>query len=665
MLVKERARVNEQIKSNGATALMFAARNGHPEVVGVLLREKALVNAKTSGGETPLFYAASGGHVEVVDALIEGKAEVNEKNNTNSTALIQAAQNGHPEVVALLLKAKAEVNVQTEDGSTALMYAAGYGQADVVGMLLRNNAEVNLQAKDGSTALMKATSNHHKGVVALLLRNGADPTIESPVFGTAAALAEKQKRPKLQSLLEGNAPDLLAHPVVDWMESQTASWTPIAELIREGAVMLWPLSVLRLLAQKQRPVPRRQDVPAELRDLGMEEHKIQAALEGAAKFAAAENTEIPLLGRFSLVCISYGWLSRAHPDPNSFHLQLLVKGIDRQWWAKGQRGERVFVFWDFMSLFQLPRDEQQEALFRKALKNLDLLYSSSHTRVYRSTGVPPNSPNALPYDKRGWPTFETSVTGFKPSRLLHQLPTTLQKDSECRGGKKAQGDKGPGRGHEAVLPPRAPADFNSLVDTKTFTNGADTETVKTLYEQFVHRTACSVQRVSFSSRALFSDDDAASLCGLFKYLLTMQPGQEGGSSEVAQWEGTEQIDLSRTGVTDKGAVMVIETLKEVKSLRSLDFTQTKVTMETVKALEVALRRLPNLASLGRVSFSGCRLGLNDSQKIFIQKLASSVEFRRKRLTLDLRDGAAESISRVGMHALQHNLKQCPQFELIL
>uniref|UniRef100_A0A0G4HDZ1 Uncharacterized protein n=1 Tax=Chromera velia CCMP2878 TaxID=1169474 RepID=A0A0G4HDZ1_9ALVE len=136
-----------------------------------------------------------------------------------------------------------------------------------------------------------------------------------------------------------------------------------------------------------------------LKEMGMEEGNIQAILQSAAE--CAKTDDFPLLGGFTVVCLSFGWLSKEHPDPERFHLRLLVEEMNQQWWAQGEMAERVFIFWDFMSLFQWPRSEEQDALFRKALSQLDLLYSSSHTRIFRSTGVPPNSPNSLPYEERG------------------------------------------------------------------------------------------------------------------------------------------------------------------------------------------------------------------------------------------------------------------------
>ena len=59
---------------------MFAAQNGHLEIVQALLAAGAEVNAKTDKGLTALIEAIEKGHTETVQALLAAGAEVNAKN---------------------------------------------------------------------------------------------------------------------------------------------------------------------------------------------------------------------------------------------------------------------------------------------------------------------------------------------------------------------------------------------------------------------------------------------------------------------------------------------------------------------------------------------------------------------------------------------------------
>lgn len=94
-------------RSNGATPLITAARNGNTAIVQCLLDEYD-VNMEQEGtvkidGDlieccTSLWMASLGGHLAIVRLLLERGAEVNHTTLTNSTPLRAASFNGHTEV---------------------------------------------------------------------------------------------------------------------------------------------------------------------------------------------------------------------------------------------------------------------------------------------------------------------------------------------------------------------------------------------------------------------------------------------------------------------------------------------------------------------------------------------------------------------------------------
>ena len=149
------------------TALMHAARSNTPEVVSILLKAGAEVNAKTEKGRTALGFAASSNTPEVVSILLKAGAKV------DSDAMVSAGSNEDPEVVSILLKAGGDVNAKDKYGKTALMYAARYSTPEVVSLLLTAGAEVNAKDKDGWTALRDAASSNTPEVVSILLKAGA------------------------------------------------------------------------------------------------------------------------------------------------------------------------------------------------------------------------------------------------------------------------------------------------------------------------------------------------------------------------------------------------------------------------------------------------------------------------------------------------------------
>ena len=86
---------------------MWAADNGHTEIVNVLIDNGATLNAKDFYGWTALMKAVHRGHVGTVQALVKNRANVNVKNYGGNTALHIAELKAQPEILRLLDEAGA------------------------------------------------------------------------------------------------------------------------------------------------------------------------------------------------------------------------------------------------------------------------------------------------------------------------------------------------------------------------------------------------------------------------------------------------------------------------------------------------------------------------------------------------------------------------------
>jgi len=166
----------------GSTALIWASREGHEEVVKMLLGWDGVNpnQADTMYGETPLSWAAERGHDGVVNMLL-AREEVNPNQadtDCSRTPLLWAAANGHEAIVKMLLE-REEVNPDQADtcfGRTPISLAAERGHEGVVKMLLER---VNLKQADthhGRTPLSWAAERGHERIVKILLeREEVDP----------------------------------------------------------------------------------------------------------------------------------------------------------------------------------------------------------------------------------------------------------------------------------------------------------------------------------------------------------------------------------------------------------------------------------------------------------------------------------------------------------
>jgi ankyrin repeat protein len=166
----------EKEGSDGLRPLFRYASVGQEETTKVLAACGAKINYKSAnnGDETALFVAAKNGHANVVKILLENNANVNLFKKNGETSLCVAAKNGHSLVIEHLLKYNASVNQPTNDGVTPLWYASSKGHINVVDVLVQNKADINRSAGDGSTALWIAASNGHGEVIRILQKAGAD-----------------------------------------------------------------------------------------------------------------------------------------------------------------------------------------------------------------------------------------------------------------------------------------------------------------------------------------------------------------------------------------------------------------------------------------------------------------------------------------------------------
>lgn len=97
-------RIKESIDAQiGWTALHNAADKGYKNVAALLLKYGANVNATTSSGMSSLHWAARNGHVELVELLLQQKGvRRDSKDSNDQTPMLGAAENGFIDIVKML-----------------------------------------------------------------------------------------------------------------------------------------------------------------------------------------------------------------------------------------------------------------------------------------------------------------------------------------------------------------------------------------------------------------------------------------------------------------------------------------------------------------------------------------------------------------------------------
>ena len=225
-LLKKKANVNAVEKWHGQTALMWASAEKQPEMVKLLIKHGADVNARSlvntwqrqvtaepraqarpPGGLTPLIYSSREGCLECVQALVKARANLDQTDPEGVTPLIVAIQNFHFDVAKLLIDSGANVNKWDWWGRTPL-----YGAVDL--NTIPHGGRPDRLSLDATTSLQ---------LIEILLDKGANPNARLKLFPPYRALGPDRgadmiltmdATPLLRAAKAGDAPAiklLLAH----------------------------------------------------------------------------------------------------------------------------------------------------------------------------------------------------------------------------------------------------------------------------------------------------------------------------------------------------------------------------------------------------------------------------------------------------------------------
>ncbi|MEI6190957.1 MAG: ankyrin repeat domain-containing protein [bacterium] len=172
-LIKSGAKVDEADK-NGQNALMFATTLNCPYSFQTLLDNGANVNFADKKGKTVLMYAveAKQQNMDMISLLIKNGANVDAKNTSEWTALHYAATVGNVPAINLLVKSGANINARKDSGATPLIVATLTSHVDVMKILLDLGADPLIKTSSGMSAmdyakLAKGSSNQ-QGMIDLL-----------------------------------------------------------------------------------------------------------------------------------------------------------------------------------------------------------------------------------------------------------------------------------------------------------------------------------------------------------------------------------------------------------------------------------------------------------------------------------------------------------------
>eukprot|EP00658_Telonema_sp_P-2_P038726 TRINITY_DN2772_c0_g1_i4.p1 TRINITY_DN2772_c0_g1~~TRINITY_DN2772_c0_g1_i4.p1 ORF type:complete len:343 (-),score=89.34 TRINITY_DN2772_c0_g1_i4:240-1241(-) len=150
--------------------------------------------------------AAKEGHTDVLQVLLDANADIEAPAMRGVRALHMACRYGHSDAVSMLIEQKANIRSMGEDGDTPIHHAAEKGHDAVLKLLIGSNANVSVQDSKGSTPLHRAAENRHAGVVATLLEEGASSEVQDQNNKTPQQLAHAAGHRNVVSVLKAFSP---------------------------------------------------------------------------------------------------------------------------------------------------------------------------------------------------------------------------------------------------------------------------------------------------------------------------------------------------------------------------------------------------------------------------------------------------------------------------
>ena len=154
--------------------LLQASFDGDISTVIQALKDSANINTTTDEGASPLIYAAQQGHEDLVRILVHNKANMEHKSNDSVNALLAASIFNHVAIVEFLSGKGSDVNTSDDRGISPLHYAAAYGYAEMFRMLQQKGANLDIADNEGNTPLMTAVYVGNAFMVDSFLKYGAD-----------------------------------------------------------------------------------------------------------------------------------------------------------------------------------------------------------------------------------------------------------------------------------------------------------------------------------------------------------------------------------------------------------------------------------------------------------------------------------------------------------
>ena len=176
------------------SSLVFASCNGHLNVVRLLLKHGAAIDATLSLNSAETLSALEGACSErdlaVAEVLIEIGADIHGRNTSRFPPIHSAAVSEHLELIDLLIEKGVNVNAKDFRGATACHVAVDHGCMESTRRLIDAGCELELRDNNGNTVLLVCIISTDAEMIDLLLDRGADACAKNKEGETLRSIFE-------------------------------------------------------------------------------------------------------------------------------------------------------------------------------------------------------------------------------------------------------------------------------------------------------------------------------------------------------------------------------------------------------------------------------------------------------------------------------------------
>jgi ankyrin repeat protein len=185
-----------------ATPLQLAVLLGNERLAMILIAAGAHINAKGTTGRTALHYAVRDAHLEIIHFLIEKGSDLNARDAEGASPLDDAVWQGSLDTVAMLLAHGARLDEpETQTGATPINEAAFMGKATIVRYLLQFHPDLGIPDKRGYCPLDNAIRMRKEDSAQLLLEAEPKEQQTTPFLGKTMEAATQKNEPVVVAAL--------------------------------------------------------------------------------------------------------------------------------------------------------------------------------------------------------------------------------------------------------------------------------------------------------------------------------------------------------------------------------------------------------------------------------------------------------------------------------